>query len=109
MQSGVIDGILSVEDEAEKIIDNAHKKAGEILASANDKAAKLVSGVLEEARKRGQADVDAAESILESHLAMYEQERSRIISGENRVDPAVLDRAAGRIVDRILSTSVQGE
>ena len=40
---------------------------------------------------------------------MYEQERSRIISGENRVDPAVLDRAAGRIVDRILSTSVQGE
>ncbi len=109
MQSGVIDGILSVEDEAEKIIENAHKEASSILASANDKAAKLVSDALDEARKTGQGDVDAAEALLESHLAMYEEERNRILSGENQIDPAVLDRAADRIVGRILSTAVQGE
>ena len=82
MQSGVIDGILSVEDEAEKIIENAHKEASSILASANDKAAKLVSDALDEARKTGQGDVDAAEALLESHLAMYEEyypERTRLI------------------------------
>ena len=109
MQSGVIDGILSVEDEAAKIIENAQKEAGTIIATANEKAAKLVSEALDEARKSGQSDVNAAESLLESHLAMYEKERDRILSGENRLDPSVLDRAAERIVSRILSTSVQGE
>ena len=103
MQSGVIDGILSVEDEAEEIIENAQKEASSIIAAANDKAAKLVSQSLEEARKRGQSDVDAAEALLESHLAMYEEERARIL------DPEVLDRAAERIVNRILSTGVQDE
>lgn len=109
MQSGVIDGILSIEDEAAGIIEDAQKKAGEIVASANDRAAKAVSEALEEARGRGQQDVDAAEKLLESHLAMYEDEKARILSGEAHVSPEVLDRAAGRIVDRILRVSVQGE
>ncbi len=109
MQSGVIDGILSIEDEAAGIIEDAQKKAGEIVASANDRAAKAVSEALEEARSRGQQDVDAAEKLLESHLAMYEEEKARILSGEAHVSPEVLDRAAGRIVDRILRVSVQGE
>lgn len=109
MQSGVIDGILSVEDEAEEIIENAQKEASSIIAAANDKAAKLVSQSLEEARKRGQSDVDAAEALLESHLAMYEEERARILSGEKHIDPEVLDRVAERIVNRILSTGVQDE
>ena len=109
MQSGVIDGILSVEDEAEEIIENAQKEASSIIAAANDKAAKLVSQSFEEARKRGQSDVDAAEALLASHLAMYEEERARILSGDKHVDPEVLDRAAERIVNRILSTGVQDE
>ena len=43
MQSGVIDEILDVEDQAEKIIDDARQEAKKIVDDAHEKAARLVS------------------------------------------------------------------
>ena len=104
MQSEVIDDILSVEDEAARIIDEAEKKAREMISEAHDKAAKLISDAVEAEREKGKADVEAAEALLEQHLEQYEEERRRIESEEDHVDPSVLDRSASRIVVRICRT-----
>ncbi len=105
MQSEVIDDILSVEDKAAAIISEAERKSKEIISQAHDKAAALISEAVEAVRERGQSDVESAEALLEKHLAEYEEERERIESEENAVDPAVLERAASRIVSCICGTS----
>lgn len=105
MQSEVIDDILSVEDQAAKIIEDAEKKAKENISAAHDRAAKIISDALDAVRERGKADVESAEALLEKHLAEYEEERERIENEENAVDPEVLERAVSRIVDRICNTS----
>ncbi len=102
MQSEVIDGILTVEDEAAKRIADAEKKARDEVSQAHDQAAKIIADALDEVRERGNADVESAEALLQQHLQQYEEERSRIEAESNSVDPDVLDRAATRIVDRLL-------
>ena len=109
MQSEVIDDILSVEDQAAKIVDDAEKKARENISQAHDKAAKIISESVEAVRESGKADVDSAEKLLQEHLAQYEEERERIESSENSVAPQVLERAVSRIVDRICRTEYFGE
>ncbi len=109
MQSEVIDDILSVEDQAAKIIEDAEKKAKETVSEAHDKAAKIIAEAVDEVRANGKAEVEGAEELLSKHLGEYEEERVRIESSENYVDPQVLDRAASRIVDRICRTDYFGE
>lgn len=104
MQSEVIDDILSVEDKAAKIIEDAEKQAREIISKAHDEAARIVSESVEAVRERGKADVESAEELLTKHLAEYEEERERIEGAENTVDPAVLERAASRIIGRVCTT-----
>ncbi len=109
MQSEVIDDILSVEDQAAKIVDEAEEKAKETISQAHDKAAKIIADRVEAVRRSGKADVDSAEALLQQHLAEYEEERERIESSENTIDPDVLERAVSRIVDRICRTEYFGE
>ena len=103
MQSEVIDDILSVEDEAARIIENAQKKARETVSQAHDRAAAIIAKAVDSVREAGKADVAAAEELLRSHLKEYEEERERLLNEACTVDPSVLDRAAGRIVERICS------
>ena len=109
MQSEVIDDILSVEDQAAAIIIGAENKAKEMVSQAHEKAAKIIAEKVDAVRAQGKADVESAEAILQQHLAEYEEERERIESTDNSVDPGVLERAASRIVDRICRTEYFGE
>ena len=109
MQSEVIDDILSVEDQAAAIITDAENKAKEMVSQAHEKAAKIIAEKVDAVRAQGKADVESAEAILQQHLAEYEEERERIESTDNSVDPGVLERAASRIVDRICRTEYFGE
>ncbi len=109
MQSEVIDDILTVEDRAAKIIEDAEKTARENISQAHDKAAKIIAEAVDAVRERGKAEVDSAEALLSKHLEEYEEERARIENSENAVDPNVLERAVSRIIDRICTTEAFGE
>ena len=108
MQSEVIDDILSVEEKAEKIIEDAQKNARDMISAAHGKAAAIIKEAVERVRMRGKEDVDNAEALLEEHLAEYEKERQELEMSEERVDPAVLERAASRIVARICNVDTFG-
>ena len=108
MQSEVIDDILSVEDEAAKIIADAEKKARDMVSEAHERASGIIAEEVGKVRESGKAAVASAEELLSKHLEEYEEERKRIESSENTVDPAVLESAASRIVERICRTDSFG-
>ena len=95
MQSEVIDDILSVEDQAAKIVEDAEKKAKETISEAHDEAQKIISEAVERVRENGKAEVDGAE---------YEEERVKIEESSSSVSPDVLEKAVTRIVERICRT-----
>ena len=109
MQSEVIDDILSVEDRAEKTVEDAQSTARKIISDAHDKAAKTISDAVEEARRDGQKSVDDAEKLLQQHLAAYEQACSDAGKTAAAVDQAVIDRASDRIIKRICSIGAAGD
>ena len=102
MQSEVIDEILNVEDEAEKIIEDAKSEASELVNSAHDKAAKIISDALESAKERSRTEIAAAEEILQKELSEYEEERARLDESERKIDDDAKDRAVSRVVDCIV-------
>lgn len=108
MQSEVIDDILSVEERADKIIEDAQRKAQDMISDAHDKAAAAIKEAVERVREKGKEDVAAAEELLQKHLAEYEEERVTLEKSEETIDPTVLDRAAGRIIDRICNVDAFG-
>ncbi len=106
MQSEVIDDILSVEDEAAKIIEDAQKKARDTVSDAHDRAARIIADAVEAVREEGKADVERAEEVLKNKLDEYEAERERIQNEASVVDRSVLEAAASRIVERICRTDL---
>ena len=108
MQIEVIDDILSVEERADKIIEDAQKKARNMISSAHDKAAATIKEAVERVRERGKEDVESAEELLQNHLSEYEKERIEIEKSDETIDPAVLERATGRIVERICTVDAFG-
>ncbi|MBO8436013.1 MAG: hypothetical protein IAA97_03435 [Spirochaetes bacterium] len=100
----MIDDILSVEDQAAKIVEDAEKKAKETISEAHDEAQKIISEAVERVRENGKAEVDGAEELLEKHLAEYEEERVKIEESSSSVSPDVLEKAVTRIVERICRT-----
>ncbi len=103
MQSSVIDEILSVEDEAGKIVDDARAEARKIVSDAHEKAAKMLSSSLESVKARSRQELAEAQADLQRDLDDYEEERKRIESGEHRMESSARERAVSRVVDRILS------
>ncbi len=103
MQSSVIDEILSVEDDAGKIVDDARAEARKIVSEAHEKAARIVSSSVEAVKARSRSELAEAEALLQKDLADYEEERRRIESGEHKMDPEAKERAVSRVIDRILT------
>ena len=103
MQSGVIDEILDVEDQAEKIIDDARQEAKKIVDDAHEKAAKLVSSSIEAVKERSRAEVQSAQAQLEAELSDYEEEKRRMESAGDSMDEDAKERAVSRVIDRILT------
>ncbi len=103
MQSSVIDEILSVEDDAAKIVDDARAEAKAMVSEAHDKAARIVSASVEDVKARARAEIAEAEAQLQQDLAEYEEERKRIERGEHRMDSDAKERAVSRVIDRILT------
>ena len=103
MQSEVIDDILNVEAEAEKIVSDAEKQAQDMILDAQAAARKKVQDQVELARKEGAANLEAANKLLETHLAEYEEERVRIEKEGAKIDKDVLSAMVKRAVERISS------
>lgn len=103
MQSEVIDDILNIEAEAEKIVSDAEQKAQEIILDAEATARKKIQARVESARKEGTEQLESANKLLEQHIAEYEKERVRIEQEGTKVDPNVLSSMIKRAVDRISS------
>ena len=103
MKSGVIDEILDVEDEAERIVEDAQKTAKEIVDDAHEKAAKLVSSSIEAVKERSRAEVQSAQAQLEAELSDYEEEKRRMESTGDSMDEDAKERAVSRVIDRILT------
>lgn len=105
MQSEVIDDILKVESEADKIVSDAEHSAQDIILAAQAAARKKIQSRVEEARKEGSEQLDAANKMLEEHLAEYEKERIRIESEGAKLDPELLASMVKRVVERVSSIS----
>lgn len=103
MQSGIIDEILAVEDEAERIVNDAQAEARRMISAAHNKAARIISDREEAARQEGQQRLDAAEARMREEIAEYEKQRLSQKNAEASVPPQVVSRAQERIVSRILS------
>ena len=103
MQSSVIDEILSVEDDAGKIIDDARAEAKKIVSDAHEKAARIVSSSIEAVKSRSRSELAEAEAQLQKDLADYEEERKSIESGEHKMDENAKERAVSRVIKRILT------
>ncbi len=100
MQSEVIDGILSIEDEAAKIIEDAEKEAQGIVDEANRKAAAEISSAAADTAREGQQAIDDAEQVMNAHL----DELERKLGDPERVPVLpedLLERASDRIISRI--------
>ena len=103
MQSEVIDDILNIEAEAEKIVSDAEKQAQDMILDAQATARKKIQTQVEQARKEGSEALDAANKLLEAHLAEYEEERIRIEKEGAKLDQEALSRMVKRAVERISS------
>ena len=70
--------------------------------------ASAIKEAVERVRERGKEDVESAEELLQNHLSEYEKERIEIEKSDETIDPAVLERATGRIVERICTVDAFG-
>lgn len=103
MQSGIIDEILAVEDEAEKIVQDAQTEARRLVSEAHNRAAEIISDKVEAARKEGQQMLEDAEARMRDTMKEYEDERLSVKKAGAAIPPEVVSRATDRIVGRILS------
>lgn len=103
MQSGIIEEILAVEDEAEQIVSDAQAEAKRIVSEAHGKADRIISEAVEAARQEGQRQLEEAEARMNAGIAEYEKERLSQEKSEAGVAKETVERASGRIVDLILS------
>lgn len=104
MQSGIIEEILAVEDEAEQIVKDAQAEARRIISEAHGKADKIISDAVDAARLEGQRQLDAAEARMNAGIAEYGKDRLSDEKAESGVSREIVERATGRIVSLILST-----
>lgn len=106
MKSDVIDSILNVEDEAQRIVALAKEEAGKIVSDAQAEAAGLLKAASKEERAESEALVAAAQAELDAKLASYDQ-RSRLVTEKDaEVDPESVRSAAGKIFRAICSTTL---
>ena len=77
MKSEVIDKILSVEENAQTIRDEAEEKARNIVLDAQSESARIVKEALAEERKRGDELVADASRLLDEKLRKIDEEMKK--------------------------------
>ncbi|MCH3916814.1 MAG: hypothetical protein LKE40_05000 [Spirochaetia bacterium] len=102
MQSEIINEILSVEDDADKIVDDAQKKASGIVSDAEAKAAALVKDALKKEREKNQAALKILMNDNAEKLAAYQKELEKQIVDE----PDLINKLSGELADKICNSSV---
>ncbi len=103
MKSEVIEDILNVEAEAEKIVSDANDRARDMIFTAQSKAKSLISKRVEEERAAGNKELEEKNNALESALSEYEKERVRLEEASAVLPDDVINKATKRVVDRIVS------
>ena len=103
MKSEVIEDILNVEAEAEKIVSDANDRARDMIFTAQSKAKSLISKRVDEERAAGNKELEERNNALESALSEYEKERVRLEEASAVLPVDVIEKATKRVVDRIVS------
>ncbi len=103
MKSEVIEDILNVEAEAEKIINDANEQAHDILFDAQSRAKSIIAKKVEEERSKANTELNEANKALSEHLEEYEDERVRIEEASSLLPEDVIKKASKRVIDRIIS------
>lgn len=103
MKSEVIEDILNVEAEAEKIVNDANEHAHDILFDAQSKAKSIIAKRVEEERVKANSELADANKALSEHLEEYEKERVRIEEASSLLPDSVIRKASERVIDRIIS------
>lgn len=103
MKSEVIEDILNVEAEADKIVNDANDKAREIIFSAQSKAKSLISKRVEEERANDNKELEEKSNALNAALEEYEREKIRLEEAATVMPEDVVSKATKRVIDRIIS------
>ena len=103
MRSEVIDRILSVEDEAQKIRKQADDEARAIVLDAQSKATLVVKEGLEAERRRGDEVVEEANRALDEKLGQLDEKLRQLSGTIVEVDGDVVEEASRRIVELVTS------
>ena len=109
MKSEVIDKILSIEENAQTIRDEAEEKARNIVLDAQSESARIVKEAIAEERKRGDELVADASRLLDEKLRKIDEEMKARESCEIDVDRDSVISARDKIVSLVCSTSLSGE
>ena len=97
MQSSVIDEILKVEEKASSIVEEAEKRARDMIFEAQTASKDLVKAELDKLKAESEEEVRKEEELLQENLREY---------SDISLDEKSIDRAAERIVSLLLSSEV---
>ncbi len=103
MRSEVIDRILSVEDEAEKIKAKAEEEARSIVLDAQSEASRRIKEASDAERRRADETVSQASGMLDAQLRELEEKTRQLTAKPAEVDMDKAQEAARRIVRLVCS------
>lgn len=106
MQSSIIDDILSVEDRASAIVDDAEKEARNIIFEAEAKAKELVKTEVDRVKAESEVLIKNEQELLDENLRSYEEKKAELENSQVRIDEESLERASERIVQLLLTSGV---
>lgn len=106
MQSSIIDDILSVEDRASAIVDDAEKEARNIIFEAEAKAKELVKTEVDRVKAESEVLIKDEQKLLDENLRSYEEKKAELENSQVRIDEESLERASERIVQLLLTSGV---
>ncbi len=99
MHYSIIANILSVEDSAAKIVEDAEKEARDIIFCAESKARGHVTEELERTRREGDDIIKAEQEHLDQEIRAHEEKLSELEKNSVAIDDESLERASRRIVE----------
>lgn len=105
MQSDIISEVLSVEETAQKIIDEANTESRSMIFKAQSEADAMVRDAVKRARDANAAELAAAEADAAKIL----EETEANLSAAVELDDARLDAIADKIVGMVSKTELAGD
>ena len=92
MQSSVIDEILKVEDQAEKIVKSAEAKASEIILQAEENARNKTKEKLNELKLEHLSELESLNSLLDEKLEEYKERSEKLEREEVQLSEDTLNK-----------------